>query len=82
VDINAALAELGPSPNTYRQRVQWVGDKFWDFAEGKLSRNALELLPHLLLGWQDLASDDEREGYRTLARQARDLLRADVVTVG
>jgi len=75
-----ALDELGAFP-ARRDRVDWAGERLWDYAEGKISRGALQMLEQLLLGWGDLATDEERRQYRGLGRQVRALLEAEVIVI-
>jgi hypothetical protein len=70
-----AFAELGAFP-AREDRISWAGERMWDFAEGKISCSALAVLEQLLLGWADLATEEERRQYRGLSRQVRALLHA------
>lgn len=73
MDVTGVELEY-PASKSPAVRLDWASERLWDFAEGKLSREQLGLVIAVLTGWSDLASDDERRGYKAMARQAQDLL--------
>lgn len=73
MDVTGAELEY-PTSKSPRVRLEWANDRLWDFAEGLLTVEQLALLIQVLLGWTDLATDDERRQYRAIARQAQALL--------
>lgn len=62
-----------PPPEDVEGRIEWAGERYADLAEGKLAREEAGLLWAIVVGWADLATDDERRQYLTLARQLSEL---------
>jgi hypothetical protein len=62
-----------PENGTLDQRLEWAGNEVWNLAEGNIDRQSAGLLWAIVVGWCDLASEDERRQYAAVARSIAEL---------
>lgn len=62
------------TPKTFPERIEWANSKMWDFSEGKINANELNMVMYYLGGWMDLCADHERNAYRQIQKHIHSLL--------
>ena len=63
-----------PSSKSLVTRLSWGGDRFNDLCEGALTSEQGWYIWNVIVGWADLATEDERRQYLTLSKCYSDLL--------
>ncbi len=62
------------TPKKFADRVEWANNKMWDFSEGKIASDELNMVRHYLTGWMDLGSDHEKNSYKQIYQHITSLL--------
>jgi hypothetical protein len=64
-----------PKDTKCSTRLEWAGERFGDMAEGKLTPEEGWFIWGAIVGWADLATDNERRQYLAMAGQIEELLK-------
>lgn len=56
------------------ERIEFAGERLWDFADGQLTRVQVGFYRTLIAGWMDLCSETDREQYRGMLRRYEQML--------
>jgi len=62
-----------PATTDCAARIEWAGERIADLCDGTLDKSYVAMVWNYVVGWMDIATEDERRQYAALARRVQEL---------